>query len=1300
MKYMVVALDTNYKAPLSMNWTPERDAIAGNLQEKDKEIEFNWIDTELTTGRDRRKAISQRAAENPTLFDWQYSGNAYKTDKELIEMGKAKIKPKFGVGVTHSDTTDKPEKLTATHDVKKCAKGDCGVNHFIGGEFGNKGLMTNIVGVYDNDSDAEKMAHEWANIMYHQGQIDDENQSQSIFGIKHHAVSTKMMNSAGVTDGMYKHGLGRWNKLMVIPFDESKLPDKLSSEGKGEVAWDAFELPKNPKTTKIYGDKAGTKVYPKGKGEIGDLYFHVLFGAGPKVDNLIKESYSEEVGETGYSSAQVDWEKQIEDDYKIIKDALGGDKKKTLSFPQYTGKDKYADKKSGFSRHTPFDTTITDFGDKQKRREELLFQMLMNGFAKDALGQDRAVEDGEELGTHYVRKMKTVADVKNLILDDLKKREKLFEELERRQTVPKNASIFDLEELGVGADVKGHMDVQGWKGGPRREGSSLNPKSVLRSTTWLRAMQDDANFQRQGRIALEAAGAVSPFTDDELTTKSEQIWGARVNNEELQGMVRDTIGHKRPLMIWGPPGIGKSQAITQVVNEERTKQDGDPNFGFKDLRLSQLDDLDLRGIPIAEDKKFIDAPIGDEGYDVGLTIPDGEGGNMAGKVGYRGRNPNPNYDKTVFKLPSFLPTEGNGVLFLDEVNQAKKSVQNAAFQLVLDRKIGDYTVPDGWSIVAAGNRNQDLGVWAENAEDEGTEDFSSALNNRFRHVVLKIPEPEGWLKWAGEDADPVQKRLKAQKGTEKSFEVISLPTEDDHNKFTADDGTADSGMKRQLKIEYGDTLKEVEQKFSGFKKGTLVTDEDGVEKYRLPSGSAANQRVAYSSNKNGYLIDENIRKFIRSHPAFLYAMDDKRRDVDSDVKGKKITYDDLPKDLDGGVKSNTAYKNILGEEGEYEYFKDDKTKDHDKAYPSPRQWEFLSDTITEMPQREYLPVGTILRDNQKRLREIVSDEKWKNASESDKANRYLQQGKFWGTVYNGNPIGSPETVQDGEEDIRKIRRKAISSTGVLAGLAFQNFVGGSDRYLEKTSAGKFLGMKTGKDGKVIFDGKKSATRPFGTTHEGALTASINSLIPGIAKKAAKDGQTDQLIENFTVLLTRTGKKIESPEKDKDGNPVWAVDKVPGGGWNVGVEVNNKWLGMLAGFAQAVDKENGWGKEDTNPVWTAAVTNDPKIKKMTKPEKQKAMEKRGIPEKVWIGDGSTVERIKDNLKKYPDLNRRFNAMMDPSADPSSSVSGKNYYDRFGKFQNSSNTPSVPPKANAGNVTGVGTSKQTNSKQKLV
>ncbi len=105
MKYMVVALDTNYKAPLSMNWTPERDAIAGNLQEKDKEIEFNWIDTELTTGRDRRKAISQRAAENPTLFDWQYSGNAYKTDKELIEMGKAKIKPKFGVGVTHELTT-------------------------------------------------------------------------------------------------------------------------------------------------------------------------------------------------------------------------------------------------------------------------------------------------------------------------------------------------------------------------------------------------------------------------------------------------------------------------------------------------------------------------------------------------------------------------------------------------------------------------------------------------------------------------------------------------------------------------------------------------------------------------------------------------------------------------------------------------------------------------------------------------------------------------------------------------------------------------------------------------------------------------------------------------------------------------------------------------------------------------------------------------------------------------------------------------------------------------------------------
>ncbi len=60
--------------------------------------------------------------------------------------------------------------------------------------------------------------------------------------------------------------------------------------------------------------------------------------------------------------------------------------------------------------------------------------------------------------------------------------------------------------------------------------------------------------------------------------------------------------------------------------------------------------------------------------------------------------------------PSFLPTEGEGILFLDELNAAPPLVQAACYQLVLDRKVGEYTLPDGWTVVAAGNRESDRAV--------------------------------------------------------------------------------------------------------------------------------------------------------------------------------------------------------------------------------------------------------------------------------------------------------------------------------------------------------------------------------------------------------------------------------------------------------------------------------------------------------------------------------------------------------------------------------------------------------------
>lgn len=145
-------------------------------------------------------------------------------------------------------------------------------------------------------------------------------------------------------------------------------------------------------------------------------------------------------------------------------------------------------------------------------------------------------------------------------------------------------------------------------------------------------------------------------------------------------------------MLWGPPGIGKSSIVKQVAQE----------LGIEliDLRLPQLDPPDLRGIPV------------------------------------------PNRDKKVCEwfYPEYFPTGGEGILFLDEIEKALVPVKNAALQLVLDREVGSYRLPDGWSIVCAGNR-----------EDDGafSTQLGSALANRMIHFQVEA-DYHAWLEWARE----------------------------------------------------------------------------------------------------------------------------------------------------------------------------------------------------------------------------------------------------------------------------------------------------------------------------------------------------------------------------------------------------------------------------------------------------------------------------------------------------------------------------------------------------------------------
>jgi len=163
-----------------------------------------------------------------------------------------------------------------------------------------------------------------------------------------------------------------------------------------------------------------------------------------------------------------------------------------------------------------------------------------------------------------------------------------------------------------------------------------------------------------------------------------------MNAKNLKRSLSALVSKKVPAFLWGAPGIGKSSIVKQIAEEA--------NVAFIDLRLALMDPTDLKGIPFYDKESH-----------TALWAP-----------------------------PAFLPKEGEGILFLDELNSAPPSVQSSAYQLILDRRVGEYELPDGWAIVAAGNREGDRGV---------TYRMPAPLANRFVHFELDV-SVEDWRDWA------------------------------------------------------------------------------------------------------------------------------------------------------------------------------------------------------------------------------------------------------------------------------------------------------------------------------------------------------------------------------------------------------------------------------------------------------------------------------------------------------------------------------------------------------------------------
>lgn len=150
-----------------------------------------------------------------------------------------------------------------------------------------------------------------------------------------------------------------------------------------------------------------------------------------------------------------------------------------------------------------------------------------------------------------------------------------------------------------------------------------------------------------------------------------------------------------PVMVWGAPGVGKSTIVKTLAKEL--------GVGFVDVRLAQMESIDIRGLPV----------------------------------------PNPEKHNVQWLPSSIFPTDNSvgGIIFLDELSAAPKDVQVASYELILDRQLGGgdiYKVPSKWIIVAAGNRSCDRAV---------STTMSSALANRMMHLELEA-NAEDWVLWA------------------------------------------------------------------------------------------------------------------------------------------------------------------------------------------------------------------------------------------------------------------------------------------------------------------------------------------------------------------------------------------------------------------------------------------------------------------------------------------------------------------------------------------------------------------------
>ena len=195
-------------------------------------------------------------------------------------------------------------------------------------------------------------------------------------------------------------------------------------------------------------------------------------------------------------------------------------------------------------------------------------------------------------------------------------------------------------------------------------------------------------------------------------TRNKVLEISTVSPSKLKLAIQHSIARKRPMFIWGQPGIGKSEIVAEVARMQ--------NRPLIDIRLPLMEPTDIRGIPYLAEIKVYDKNGVLMRDELNVPITDKE---------FR------------WSTPSDLPLDeaSRAIVFFDEMSAAPPSVQAATYQIILNRRIGNYVLPAEVAIIAAGNRVKDKGV---------AYNMPMPLANRFApHLTLDV-DVDDWKEWA------------------------------------------------------------------------------------------------------------------------------------------------------------------------------------------------------------------------------------------------------------------------------------------------------------------------------------------------------------------------------------------------------------------------------------------------------------------------------------------------------------------------------------------------------------------------